>query len=279
MAATTINKNTYEQVYNLSEDEGLYSRVGLVICILVQRGILVAGFSISRELLTLHYTGYNKNRPVWDINFFEHLFSQEPLLTVREKVKGVFTCSNRNMIIPDSLYDEAEAKKWMRQIHFIEKKDIIESYHLEDDKANYVQAMPLSITELIKINFKKSVVLPMPIYQFSNTNKQSLYLQCCITGDQVCGTLHNYSQLLWHKVFDYVCAEDIAYEIRQLCIENNISPSKISLRCNALTAAEFDVVNELSQYFPGLRAGNGRSISAKWDAAIYLAQQLYACVS
>jgi len=277
--AATINNNIYEQVYNVSEDETISSRVALVICILVQRGILVAGFSISRELLTMHYTGYNKNRPVWDINFFEHLFSQEPLLAVRERVKGVFICSDKNLIVPDSLYEEAEAKKWIKHIHYIEKKDVIETYRLEDDKANYLLAAPMSITELIKINFKKAAVFPLPIYQFSNTNKQSLYLQCCITGEQVCGTLHNYSQLLWHKVFDYVCAEDIAYEIRQLCIENNISPSKISLRCNALTAAEFNVANELSQYFPGIRAGNGRSIGTKWDAAIYLAQQLYACVS
>lgn len=273
------NNNIYEQVYNVHEDDSLSSGVAFVICILVQRGILVAGFSINKELLTLHYTGYNKNKPVWEINFFEHLFSQEQLLTVREKVKGVFICTNKNLVVPDTLYDETEAKNWMSRIHFIEKKDVIETYPLEDDKAKYLYSVPLHITELIKINFKKASVLPMAAYQFSHTNKQSLYLQCCVSGEQVCATLHNYSQLLWHRVFDYTCAEDIAFEIRQLCMENNISPSKISLRCNSVSATEYEVVNELSQYFPGIRGGNGRSISNHWDAAIYLAQQLFACVS
>jgi len=273
-----VNNNTYEQVYNVQEDESVMSGVALVICVLVQRGMLVAGFSINRELLTLHYTGYNKNKPVWEINFFEHMFAQEPLFAVREKVKGVFICSNKNLIIPDALYEENEAKNWVKHIHYIEQKDVIEAYQLEEDKAKYLLAAPLNITELIKINFRKAAVLPLPIYHFGNSNKQSLYLQCIVTAEQVCATLHNYSQLLWHRLFDYTCAEDIAFEIRQLCMENNISPSKISLRCNAVSAAEFDVINELSQYFPGLRAGNGRSIGSRWDPAIYLAEQLITCV-
>ncbi len=274
----TVTNNIYEQIYNVQEDETIPSRVAFVICVLVQRGLLVAGFSVSKELLTLHYTGYNKTKPVWELSFFEHLFSQEPLLVAKEKVKAVFICSNKNLIVPDALYEEKDAQNWLKHIYFIEQKDVIESFRLEDDKASYLHAVPLSISELIKINFKKAVTQPMAIYHFDHTNKQSLYMQCCLTGEQVCATLHNYSQLLWHRVFDYTCAEDIAFEIRQLCMENNISPSKISLRCNAISASEYTIINELSQYFPGLRAGNGRSFTSRWDGAVYLAQQLFSCV-
>jgi hypothetical protein len=275
----TVNNNIYEQVYNVQEDETIPSRVGLVLCVLLPRGLLTAGFSISKELLTLHYTGYNKNKPVWELSFFEHMFAQEPLLAVREKVKAVFISGNKSMVVPDALYDETEAKEWIKHIYYIEQKDVTESYRLEEDKAYYLLATPMSITELVKINFKKAEVLPLAIYHFTNAAKQSLYLQCCISPEQVTATLHNYSQLLWHRVFDYTCAEDIAYEIRQLCMENNISPSKISLRCNSITAKEYDVMNDLSQYFPGLRAGNGRSVANRWDGAVYLAQQLFSCVS
>ncbi len=272
------NSNIYEQVYNAQDDEGMMSRLATVVVVLVQRGMLVAGFNVTKELLTLHYTGYGRNRPVWDINFFEHMFAQEPLFVARDKVKGVFICSNKNLIIPDALYDENEAKNWLKRIFYVEQKDAIESYNLEEDKARYILAAPMDITELVKINFRKALVQPLAAYHFSNSSKQSLYLQCCITGEQVCATLHNYSQLLWHRVFDYGCAEDIAFEIRHLCMENNISPSKISLRCNSISATEYSIINELSAYFPGLRAGNGRSITTNWDGAVYLAQQLVSCV-
>lgn len=272
------NNNTYEQVYNVTEDESLLSRIGMVICVLVQRGLFVAGYSSSKELLTIHFTGYRKTRPVWALDFFEHLFANEPLLAARDKVKGVFICSDKHLIVPDALYDENEAKNWLKRIHFIERTDVINVHHLEDDNANYLFAAPLNITELIKINFKKAPILPLAAYHFRDAQQKSLYLQCCVMNDQVCASLHNYSQLLWHRIFSYSCAEDIAYDIKHLCVENNISPSKITLMCDSLSAAEHPVLNQLSQYFSGIRSGDGHHITTNWDPAIALAHQLLACV-
>jgi len=276
MAAKNVNTN--EQVYNAYEHESLETLLASVICILMPRGIWVAGFSSTKEVLTLHHTSYNANKPIWELDFFEHVIVQEPLFTAREKIKGVFIANDKNIVIPDELYSEEHAENWMRHIHFIETKDVITHYPLPVENAQYLLAVPLGITELIKINFKKAEVLPLPVYQFKRANKQSLYLQCCITNEQVYATLHNYSQLLWHKVFDYTCAEDIAYAIKLLCVENNISPSDISMNCDAVSAAEYNVINELSQYFPGLKDGNGNTITSRWDPAICLAQQLIACV-
>ncbi len=272
------NVNTNEQVYNAHEDESISSQVASVICILLQRGLLTAGFSAEKELLMLHYSGYNDNKPVWEIDFFEHLFLQDPLLAAKEKVKGVFVLSDKNLVIPDDLYDENEAGNWLGKIHFIEPTDVILSYSLDEDKAQYLFAVPLSVTELVKINFKKAALLPVPVYYFKNTSRQGLLLQCCITAEQVCATLHNYSQLLWHRIFDYTSAEDIAFAINQLCIENHISTADVSLNCNTASAAEYDRLNELSQYFPTIKNGSGAAINTRWDGAICLAQQLFACV-
>jgi len=276
MVATKINTN--EQVYNVREDDSLSSQVAHVICVVLQRGLLAAGFGADKGLLMLHYTGYNNNKPVWELDFFEHLFLQEPLFTDREKVKGVFVLSDKNLVIPNDLYDENEAGSWLGRIHFTEPNDVILSYSLEEDNAQYIFSVPMSITELVKINFRKAALLPLPVYYFKNANKQGLYLQCLITGEQVCATLHNYSQLLWHRIFDYTSAEDIAFAINQLCIENHISPSDVSLNCNTTSAAEYDVLNELSRYFPALKDGSGGTIHARWDTAVSLAQQLFVCV-
>lgn len=274
---TADNNTTYEQVYNVAEDDNLISRVGLVVCLLVQRGLFVAGFGISKELLTIHYMGYNTNKPVWDLDFFEHMLLQEPLLAVKEKVKGVFLCSDKNLIVPEALYDETEAKNWLKHIHFIEAKDEIMSFHLEEDKAKYLLAAPLKIMELIRINFRRAVINPLAIYNFKNNRPQSLILQCCLTGEQANITLHNYSQLLWHKIVDYATAEDVTYEIKHFCMENNISPTKISFRCNAISAGEYETITQLTTYFAGIRTGNNRPLAGNWDAAISLAQQLLTC--
>ncbi len=275
---TIPNAGTYEQVYNVREEDTLSSRVALVICVLVQRGLYVAGFSITKELLTIHYTAYSKNKPVWQLDFFEQLFTGEPLLAVREKVKGVFIYGSKNLIVPDELYSENDAQSWLRKIFFIEQQDKIAVYPLENDKASFLQAIPLNISELVRINFKKAEVLPLQAYHFGDRQVQSLHLQCCITSEQVTATLHNYSQLLWHQVFDYSSAEDIAYAIKLLCKENYIDAAKLNITCNGIAGSEYDVINQLTQYFPSIKSGNGHTLHARWDPAVTLANQLLECV-
>lgn len=273
----SANNGTQKQVYNVREEESLSSRVALVMCVLVQRGLYIAGFSITKELLTIHYSGYGSNRPVWSLDFFEQSFANEPLLAVKEKVKGVFIGSKRHIIVPDELYDESSARNWLAGIHYIEHGDKVMIYDLEHDKAHMLQAVPLNITELVRINFKKAVVAPLHAYQFDTKHTQSLQLQCCLSAEQATFTLHNYSQLLWHHVMDYVNAEDIAYMIRLHCKENYIDPAKLNIACDALTAAEFEVIGGLSQYFPSLKCGNGLTIHNAWDPAVCLANQLLEC--
>jgi hypothetical protein len=270
--------NNYGQVYNVEEDITPAERVGTVICILMQRCLYIAGFDSNKELLTIHYTGYKADKAVWDTDFFEHLFSHEQLLKNKDKVRSIFIGTDKNLVVPEDLYEEPAAKNWLSHLHHVEKNDMAGTYALADEKAHYVYAAPVNITELVKINFKKAVIVPLPFYHFCGTGKQSLHLQCVISSEQVTATLHNYSQLLWHKVFSYTSAEDIAYQVKHLCMENNISPSKVTMVCNALSAAEFDVINDLTQYYPGIKAGDGSTINNRWVPAISLAKQLLACV-
>jgi hypothetical protein len=206
--------------------------------------------------------------------------NSEILLAGKEKIKGVFIGTDKNLVVPAELYEKRDARNWLKEIHFIEEGDNISSTRLDGEQASYVMAVPVKITELVKINFKKSVTLPLPVYQFRDLHvKQGLSLQCCMSQEQTCATLHNNGLLLWHKVFGHGCAEDIAYETGHACREHGLQMQDATLLCNAVSAAEYDTIAELSRYFPGTKAGNGNAIKSRWDAAISLAQQLYSCVS
>lgn len=272
-----MDKDTTELIYNAHEGN-LSSQIDIVISVMVERGMMVAGFSSEKELLTIHYNGYKKDKPVWWVDFFEGAFNLHPLLADREKVKAVFFLSDKDLVIPETLFDRYEAKDWLKRIHHVEADDVIEYYSLSSEKANYVVALPGAITELVKSNFTRADIQPLPIYHFMGLQQQGLYLECCITSEQVCVTMHNFSQLLWHKVFSYKTAEDIAYEIRLLCNERSISPSKITLLCNTLTSAEYSVMNDLSQYFQHIKSGSVQTITGPWDGPKSLAHQLLLCV-
>ena len=273
----TENQNIYRQIYNVREDEHILSWTEYVTCVFTRRGLLAAAFNSSNELLSMHYTGYGKERPAWDLDFFEPLFTQEPILVKHELIKRVFFCTERNMIVPNELYDRTEAEHWLKQIHFIEPTDVIEHYPLKEQKANYIYAVPHYMRELVRINSGHAVVIPLPAYQFSHKSTQHTYLQCFISCEQACVSLYHLNALIWHRVFEYTQAEDIAYEIRVVCREHKIAADKLTVACNALSATEYAIANELSQYFTAITTGDGHSIKSLWSPVMSLIKQLSSC--
>ena len=277
MAAT--NNNINQQVYNAREDESLLNDMAHVICILAQRALVIAAYDSNGALLTSHYTDYKNNLPVWGLDFFEHQFINEPLLKDQSKVKAVFLGGEKHLIVPDDLYDKTQALEWMRKIHFVEPKDLVQAWDLTDDKAQYMLASPISIAELIKIYFKNAEVLPLSIYQFDNAPADDAHISCCITNEQVYATFYRNKELLWHQCFDYTTAEDIAYHLKVRCHESKMAAWNVMLHCTALNATAFDVVNELSQYFSRFTIGAADVTDYRWAPAVSLLQQLYQCVS
>ncbi len=274
-----ISNNTYLQVYNVGEEEILPAQVDVILCIFIQRGLLVAGFSPQKELLTIHYSGYGNDKLVWDLEFFDQVLRNEPLLAEPEKVRAAFVLSDKNMLVPNDLYKENHAKVWLKHVHFIEAEDVIDIFPVEQDKAMYLMAMPGMIKDLIRNNFKNVLIQPMALYQFLKPPKIGLCLQSCVSNEQVCATLHIDGNLLWHRVFDYSAAEDIVFEGKYLCKENNYFATKLTILFNGLTAAEYNTLSDYSQYYPAMKSGEGNRIHTPWDAPAALVRQLLSCVS
>jgi hypothetical protein len=274
--AAINNKNTNQQVYNVREDEQLLSQIAHVTCLLMQRGLWIAGYNDNKELLTIHFNSHSNNKPVWEIDFFEHLFGNEPLLAAKDKVKAVFICSGRDMVVPNELYNNAEATAWLKKVHFVENTDEVIVTPLQNEKAQHLMAVPNTIPALIKINFRNAAILPFPMHHFSNSGGGDLKVHCAILPAQAYVTVHNNNQLLWYQLFDYTVSDDIAYNIKHFLRENNIESEGIAIICDATTRAEFEILRDLQRYFYCTTADSGK-ISARWDASISLANQLLSC--
>lgn len=277
MESENLN-DTFVQVYNVGDAEAILSQVETVLCIFIQRGFIVAGFNGHKELITIQYKGYANDRIIWDLEFFANTIANEPLLAEHEKVRGVFVLSPKNIIVPNDLYKENHAKVWIKHIHFIESDDFIDTFPIEQDKAVYIMAYPNHIRDLSKNHFPNAKILPLAYYQFLKPPKIGLCLQSCVSSQQVCATLHIDGNLLWHRIFEYASAEDIVFEGKYLCKENNYFATKLTILFNSLTAAEFNVLSDYSQYYPAMKSGEGNRIHTSWDAPTALMQQLLSCV-
>ncbi len=273
----TANNNIYRQVYNAYEDINLLTGTDRITCVFWRRGILSAAFNAENELLSIHYAGYGTDRPVWELDFFEPLFAQEPMLVKHEKITKVFFCSSHQLVIPEELYELADAEVWFRNMHFTEQNDVIRHYNLKEQNAYYLYSVPMNIKALVKIYCPQVPILPLQAYQFAGNYTRGVKLNCFIAPDLASATLYHYGALLWHRVFNYGAAEDIAYEIRVVCEEHKINADKVSVSCTALTASEYDVINQLSQYFAGITTAGGHIINSMWSPALSLIKELESC--
>ncbi len=157
---------TNQQVYNVHGGDTLAGQVDRVICVLLPRALIVAGFSDRGDLLMIRYSDYKKSLPAWILDFFEHQFIDEPLLSQPAKVNSVFIASDKSFLVPEVLYNEATAEKWMKKIHFVEGNEVVSTYQLREDRANYLYSWPAAIKSLITRYFPKSKTYPFASYQF-----------------------------------------------------------------------------------------------------------------
>lgn len=247
-----------------------------VTCVLCRRGMLGAAYDANNELLSVHYAAYGKERPVWEIDFFEQLFAQEPMFVKQDRIDKVFVLTSQNVVVPEELYDEREATNWFNQLHFTEPNDALTHHKLEQEDAYYLYNIPHAINELVKINCRNAVVLPMAAYQLCGKSNQTS-VQCLVTSEQACLTMHSNNKLLWHRIFDYAAAEDIAYEVRLVCKEHNINADKLTIACNTMSATEYALTNDLSQYFAAITDGSGQMIKGLWQPTLSAVKQLGTC--
>lgn len=265
--------------YNVHEGDTLMSQVAKVICVLLPRGLIVTGFSNQGDLLMIRYGDYSKTLPTWILDFYEHRFIDEPLLSNPENVIATFVASDKFLVVPEPLYDEAEAVKWINKIFFIESNEVLAVHRLHEDKAKYMYAYPGTMKSIIGRYFVNSKLLPLATYQFYKPYKADSSLQCCITGEQVYATMYKNRLLHWHQVFGYENGEDIAYQIKLLCKQNNINADSVDMQATVTYRGLNPILNAMSQYFPNIRESEANVVAnnKQWAPAIALLQQLYAC--
>jgi hypothetical protein len=271
-----INSVIDEQAYTADIKGNLLSQVDKTIVCISSKGMHVAGFESNGKVLTIRCHGSDGTT-----DFFERRFGNEPLLSNTAKVAAVFVSSAKNLLIPKALYKEDTATQWLSDIHFIEKDEVIQNIVLRDDKAHFIYTLPSVMSELAQRYFPKAQILPFAAHQFNKNYKAVHILQCSITGNEAYLTLYKNKQLHWHKMMPYQTVEDVAYEIKLLCRQQDINDKQLPLICAIENPAQLKLTNELALYFPLLSIGTGKIVAEDvlWEGPVYLFQQLYSCVS
>lgn len=273
------NSTVNYHVYNLHEGDGLINQVSKVICVILPRGLITAGFTHQGDLLMIRYGDYDKNLPVWILDFFEHRFVDEPLLHKPENVIATYVVTDKYMLVPNALFHKNTAEQWMKSIFFVEDNEQIADHAFREAGMHYLYSLPTPIKGLASRSFPKSKFLPLAAYQLHQQYKPEHGILCCITSQQVQASMYQQGQLQWHQVFSYETVEDIAYHLHLLCKEHKLDASTIDIECFLAYNGLHYILNNLIPYFPNIRQMDSgvMTSNAQWASSVSLYQRLYTC--
>lgn len=277
--AEITNSPSNEQIYKLNNDDNLISQIAKIVIVLMPRAVSVAGFGSRGDLLMLKNNEYKKALPQWIIDFYEHQFLNDQMLSAPHKVTSVFVAGDKNLLVPETLYKPHDAEAWLKKMHFVESNEVVNTHHLREDKAYYLYAWPSAIKSLVNRYFTKTKILPFSAYQFYKPFKAECAMQLSLTSDKVYATLYKNRELHWHQVFSYKSSEDVVYQLKHAAKEYDVDTATMNIQCTVANKNLTEHVKEMLQFFPGLKDGTGTVVSSErsWMSNIYLIQQLYAC--
>jgi hypothetical protein len=267
--AGNINKT-----YIVDNNSLLLNNISKAICVVLPESFVLAGLDDKGTILSINQ--FETKADAWDPRAIEPLFQNRSLQKLFKDVVAVFVACNKYMAVPKTLYSQGDAEKWMNKLYFEETSEVLLAPRMKDDKTQYLFYIPADIKELLDNNLEKHKTLPLAAYQFHKSSNSSL-AECCITATQAYATLYNDKQLVWHMVFDYTNAEDIAYKIKLAMRENGMSDSEVKLKCGVTNTALAGVATQLETYFATTETGSDIHADKEWKSVIYLLQQLNTC--
>ncbi|MBS1615163.1 MAG: DUF3822 family protein [Bacteroidetes bacterium] len=275
----TDTADTRQRSYRAHEQENLLSEVESVLCVLHPRSILLGGFNAGGQAILAHFCDYAPPQPSWDTSFFESRFMSETLLGMPQLIKAVFVSSEEEMLIPESLFQEKNAHDWLQKLNGSSPNNVLHQYKLAQPAARYAFMLPAAMEKLLHRYFGSIPLLPLAAYQFHKPANEQ-YLFHCLAGDgSATASLFHSGRLLWHQQFACDVAEDLAWKAASLCRELHIPRIDMHIELALLSDQNFYFATDLERYFPKIKwTRNLATEDGPWAPALFLLQQLFACV-
>lgn len=276
----TTNNHVQQSQYAASRAQVSGGSISRVLCLLEPKAILVAGLNAQGEVFSAR--SYTNDGPAWEIDFFTSICRNELLLRDIKMVKAVFVATQKQLLVPDALYQQEQAATMLRHCFHIAQDETIFTADANPDKAKILYALPNDLSAMIQEVFGKAPVIPVTADLGCKTDKTvSFHADCLLTQDKAFASLRINGQLHWHQVFDFANAEDIAYQLAAACRQNKVAIADLHIHSMSTHESLITVITELETYYPKIKYSGSNMVTEErqWLPVLYLLQQMNLCAS
>ncbi len=239
--------------------------------ILWDKGLCIAGYDAQGHVLTAKVYRY----AIWDIATIEAIFINEPLVAGPQPVTHIWIAEERNIIVPQHLYQAEAAAQWLRQFHFIEAGETVHATTIRQHlKATVVYPLSDKLQSLLRKYFAEGQIESisgMILCQEATAEHDTADIT--FLDKKVVLTLRNNNRLISHQITEPGDISNLLYQIALICQEADIKQDQLRLSISGLCLNEGHV-NELKAFFPKMTVPGSEQFSS-----FTLLSKLISCAS
>lgn len=222
---TAIHPLKYTWNYNESAD---LSRLAYHKLIFWNDGICLVGYSDDHKIVAAKSLSFAPGISAED---FTGLLLDEPLLGGGEPVLQLWVCSDRQLLVPEGMFDVNESEKWFKAIHFVDMCESVEVFGLHKPKAVGLEAIRKDLVSVVKGIYADVAVMGFSNYLVNLFDQGAGNIGVTVLGDKVVLQAYRFQQLHTLQLTDasegevlqFIAAFCDAYEVRQEDVKVTVS--------------------------------------------------------
>ena len=243
------------QSFNMHDDP--LTNIETLHLLIWEQGLCIAGYGPDESVLTTKVYVFQKD----DIHAVESIFMNEPLVAGPQPVTRIWIADERNMIIPQHLFNEEAAAEWLGKFHFISQGESVQSTTLKQPIsivypiANDLSALLRKYFPEGKMNALSAVLLQQEISSENNT------LDLVFLKETIALTLRKKGKLISHQIEAYSDINNLIYKIASISKDYEIAQEELKVSLSGFCIEE-NATNELKAFYPKMTIPGSEQFSS-----------------
>lgn len=214
-------------------------------------GLAIAGFNAEATPVWAE-TYITREQP--SATWLQQLLSQQMLLKNQaKKVKKIWLSEERNLLIPNSLYDNDYANNWIRKFHYLEPEEMLLHFDLPDSVGAKI-VFPVSESLKLTLNdyFPNASFLPLSQMVFPSVHQTANEtIQMISLPREIILSLNHNGHYIFHLTFPYDTPQNVIYKLALILEEKGMSQEQITgFSLTGIAPFWNNILEELALFFP-----------------------------
>jgi hypothetical protein len=231
--------------YNTEGDA--LSEIINVQLLLWSQGLCISGHDAQGNTLIAKAFAYESRMADHVLNT---VFMNEPLLAGPQPIHKIWIATDRNIIIPQHLYQQPLAEAWLPKVHFVETDEIILHQLLTTPNATAVYPLKQNLQTAFEQFFPEANIhLFIHLNKDCGTNAKDFNAHLVLLGSTAILSIEHQGKLLAQQQFNYSSINDLAYQIGLAAQHHNVAQNEVGVFVSGILTDLTQASNELQTYF------------------------------